>query len=333
VAEVVRERAVLGSLAGAGSLAPAVMSVLGPLDPSSLGFTLPHEHLYHDLGRIPQRFDYPLLTEDDDILADELARFGALGGRTIVDATTPNAGRAPERMRQLALRTGMTLVMSCGWYRAPYYRAEERIEELPVRALSASLVHEIELGDRATGIRPGLIGEIGVEKGWVSPVEERTHRAAGQAAAATGLPVLTHSVYGAVGLEQLTLLELEGCDPARVAIGHADTNLDLRYLLAIVERGAWVMFDSLLDQRGRQEERSIELVAELAARGHLRQVLLSLDVCRTSHLTFGGGPGFGYLAERYLPGLRAAGLGDAEIRTLTVGNPARWLTIGGGESR
>ena len=128
-------------------------------------------------------------------------------------------------------------------------------------------MHEIELGDRATGIRPGLIGEIGVEKGWVSPVEERTHRAAGQAAAATGLPVLTHSVYGSVGLEQLTLLELEGCDPARVAIGHADTNLDLRYLLAIVERGAWVMFDSLLDQRGRQEERSVELVAELASAG------------------------------------------------------------------
>ena len=143
--------------------------------------------------------------------------------------------------------------------------------------------------------------------------------------------MLTHSVYGTVGLEQLTLLELEGADPPRVAIGHADTNLDLGYLLAIVERGAWVMLDSLLDQRGRQEERSIRLVCELADRGHLGRVLLSLDVCRTSHLTFGGGPGFGYLAERYLPGLRAAGLGEAALRTLSVDNPARWLTIGGGE--
>jgi predicted metal-dependent phosphotriesterase family hydrolase len=311
---------------------PAVMSVLGPIAPSSLGFTLPHEHLYHDLGRIPQRFDYPLMTEDADVLADELTRFVALGGRTIVEATTPNAGRSPERLRRLAERTGVNIVMSCGWYRAPYYRSEERIDELPVRALSAALVHEIELGDRSTGIRPGLIGEIGVEKGWVSPVEERTHRAAGQAAAATGLPVLTHSVYGTVGLEQLTVLELEGCDPARVAIGHADTTLDLRYLLAIVERGALVMFDSLLDQAGRMEERSAELVAELASRGHLVRILLALDVCRTAHLTFGGGPGFGYLAERYLPRLRSVGFRDAEIRTLTVENPARWLTIGGGAS-
>ncbi len=311
--------------------AGAVMTVSGPVAPASLGFTLPHEHLYHDLGRIPQRFDYPLLTEDDDILADELARYVAVGGRSIVDATTPDAGRAPARLRAMSERTGVAVVMSCGWYRAPYYQAQDRIDEMPVRDLAAGLIREIRDGDAATGIRPGLVGEICVEKGWVSSVEERTHRAAGQAAAATGLPVLTHSVYGTVGLEQLTLLELEGTDPSRVAIGHADTNLDLAYLLAIVERGAWVMFDSLLDQRGRQEERSIRLVCELAHRGHLGRILLSLDVCRTSPLTFGGGPGFGYLAERYLPGLAAAGLGEPALRTLTVENPAGWLTIGGGE--
>ena len=91
------------------------------------------------------------------------------------------------------------------------------------------------------------------------------------------------------------------------------------------------MFDSLLDQRGRQEAASVRLVRELIERGHIGRVLLSLDVCRTAHLTFGGGGGFAYLADAYLPQLRAAGVAEAAIRTLTVDNPATWLTIGGGE--
>ena len=310
--------------------AGSVMTVDGPVAPSALGMTLPHEHLYINQWHIPERFDYPLLTDDDDILADEIARFRAAGGATIVDATTPDAGRQPARLAAIADRTGIQVVMACGWYRAPYYRPEDRIERRSVRDLAADLVREIREGEAATGIRPGLIGEIGAEKGWVSPIEERTHRAAGQAQAATGLPLLTHSVYGDVGLDQLALFELEGADPGRVAIGHADTTLDLGYLLRIVGRGALVMFDSFMDMRGRQEERAIGLVRELVERGHLDRILLSLDVCRTAHLTFGGGGGFGYLAGVVVPRLRAAGLDDAALEALTIDNPQRWLTIGGG---
>lgn len=312
--------------------AGSVMTIAGPVPPASLGFTLPHEHLYINQWHIPERFDYPLLTDDDDILADELVAFRAAGGTTIVDATTPDAGREPARLRAIAARTGVQVVMASGWYRAPYYRPEDRVERRSARDLAAGLIREIREGEAATGsgLRPGLIGEIGAEKGWVSPIEERTHRAAGQAQAATGLPLLTHSVYGDVGLEQLTLFELEGADPRRVAIGHADTTLDLRYLLAIVERGALVMFDSFMDMRGRQEERAISLVRELVDRGFVERILLSLDICRTAHLTFGGGGGFGYLATTVVPRLRAAGVEDAAIRALTVENPARWLTIGGG---
>ena len=64
----------------------------GPVDPRRSGITLPHEHLYINQWRIPERFDYPLLTDDDEILADEVGLFRAAGGQTIVDATTPERG-------------------------------------------------------------------------------------------------------------------------------------------------------------------------------------------------------------------------------------------------
>jgi len=40
------------------------------------------------------------------------------------------------------------------------------------------------------------------------------------------------------------------------------------------------------------------------------------------------GNGYTYLQETFLPRLRAAGVGEAEIRQITVENPRRLLTIG-----
>jgi phosphotriesterase-related protein len=44
-------------------------------------------------------------------------------------------------------------------------------------------------------------------------------------------------------------------------------------------------------------------------------------------LTRYGGNGYAYLAETFLPRLRAAGVSDAEIQTITAENPRRLLTI------
>jgi phosphotriesterase-related protein len=40
-----------------------------------------------------------------------------------------------------------------------------------------------------------------------------------------------------------------------------------------------------------------------------------------------GGNGYAYLARTFLPRLREAGVGDAEIETMTVANPRRLLSI------
>ena len=40
-----------------------------------------------------------------------------------------------------------------------------------------------------------------------------------------------------------------------------------------------------------------------------------------------GGNGYVYLAEKFLPRLRYAGVTEADIETMTVANPRRMLTI------
>ena len=76
------------------------------------------------------------------------------------------------------------------------------------------------------------------------------------------------------------------------------------------------------------EGRLVELLHELLARGHAERILLSQDVCHDSQLRRYGGSGYTYLADTVLPRLREAGVSEEEIRTITVDNPRRLLTIG-----
>lgn len=309
-----------------------VQTVLGPIDPAELGFTLPHEHTQIALWHIPDRWDYWQLTRDEPVILEELAAYRAAGGSGLVDLTPPGVGRDPDWLAGLARASGLHLVMGAGWYRGAYYPAETLIDRRSVDALADELVREATDGVGDTGIRPGILGEIGTDKPWVSALEERVHRAVGRAARRTGLAITTHAVLSPVGLDQLALFEAEGADPTRVVIGHADSYPSLDHYLAIVGRGASVEFDFLgmtftpAERHG--EGRVVALLCELLARGHVERVLLSQDVCHDTQLRRYEGHGYTYLSETFLPRLRAAGVSDAEIETMTVANPRRLLTLG-----
>ncbi len=309
-----------------------VQTVRGAVDPADIGITLPHEHTAISLWHIANRWDYWELRRDEPIITDELKRFVSAGGSAIVDLTLPGVGRDPAWLLRLAETTGLHIVTGTGWYREAYYPAEALIDRRSVDDLADEIVRDATDGIGGSGVRAGIIGEIGTDKPWLSAQEERVHRAAARAARRTGLAITTHAVQSVVGLDQLAVFEAEGADLSRVVIGHADSHPDPAYHRAIVERGASVEFDFLgmsftpLERHG--EGRIVESICDLLARGHVERILLSQDVCHDSQLTRYGGSGYTYLADTFLPRLRAAGVSDDELRTITVGNPRRLLTIG-----
>jgi len=308
-----------------------VQTVLGRIDPSDLGVTLPHEHTQCALWHIENRWDYFQLARDEPVILAELERFRAAGGRSLVDLTLPGIGRDPAWLAGIAQASGLNIVMGSGWYRTAYYPPEALIDRRSVDDLADELVREADDGVGDTGVRPGIIGEIGTDKPWVSAAEERVHRAAARAARRTGRSITTHSVLSPVGLAQLQVFEEEGLDPGRVVIGHSDSYPVLDHYLEIIRRGASIEFDFLgmpftaVERHG--EGRIVELLQELLSRGHADRVLLSQDVCNDAQLSRYGGHGYTYLAERFLPRLRQAGVSDAEIDTMTIANPRRLLTI------
>ncbi len=309
-----------------------IQTVLGPIDPQALGFTLPHEHTQIALWHIPDRWDYWQLTRDEPVILEELAAYRAAGGAALVDVTPVGVGRDPDWLVGLARASGLHIVMGCGWYREAYYPPTLDVDRRSVDALADELVGEITDGVGEGRVQPGILGEIGTDKPWVSAREERVHRAVARAARRTGLAITTHAVLSPVGLDQLAIFEAEGADPTRVVIGHADSYPHLDHYLAIIERGASIEFDflgmSFTPAERHGEARVIELLQELLSRGHAERILLSQDVCHDSQLCRYGGNGYTYLATTFLPRLREAGVSEAEMTTMTVENPRRLLTIG-----
>ncbi len=311
-------------------MAPRVMTVSGPIPPEKLGFTLPHEHVGIALWHVDRRWDYWELTPDDDLILEELRELRRRGGGTLVDLTLDGVGRDPHRLRRLASATGLNIVMGAGWYRGAHYPAELLVERRTVDELAEIIVREFEDGVAGSGVRPGIIGEIGTDKPWVSPAEERVHRAAARASLRTGMAITTHGVQSPVGLAQLEIFTEEGVDPSRVVIGHADSHHDLDFYLRVLDAGANLEFDFLGHRFGVEEHlepRLVETIVELLEREYASQLLLSQDVCHDRQLKANGGFGYVYLHQHFLPTLRTAAVAEGEIRTMTIENPARILTI------
>jgi predicted metal-dependent phosphotriesterase family hydrolase len=304
-----------------------VQTVLGAVAPGDLGFTLPHEHTKCSLWWIENRWDYWELIGDEPRMNEELAAYKALGGGTLVDVTPIGIGRDLARLTRLSQATGLHIVAGAGWYRQAYYPAEARIDRRSIDDLANEIVQEFVDGP----VRPGIIGEIGTDKPWVTAQEERVFRAAARAALRTGASVTTHAVQSDVGLAQLTILEDEGLDPARIVIGHCDSHPRIEHWREIVRRGAHVEADFLgmsftpLERAG--EPKVVELISTLLNEGFEKQILLSQDVCHDSQLASYGGNGYTYLQKSFLPRLVAAGVNAETIKTITVENPARLLTL------
>lgn len=304
------------------SVADSVMTVLGPVPATELGVVLPHEHLFSDLLR---EYRSQGVLNDEALAVEEVRRFATAGGGTLVDLTTVEIGRDPAALRRVSEASGVHVVMGCGHYRDPYLD-RAWFDRTSIDEIAERLVEEITEGVGPERVRPGILGEIGCDQGWVSAAEERSFRAAARAHLRTGLTISTHAARRPVGLAQLDVLEHEGVDPSRVVVGHCDTVPLPAYHLELARRGCFVQMDCLGSDGPFHEQRALGHVQRLAEAGHLHQVLLSHDVFLPEHLHAHGGSGYDHLLVSVVPALRERGFDDADVRQLLVDNPRRALT-------
>jgi phosphotriesterase-related protein len=262
------------------SVAPAVVTVLGPIAPEELGPTMMHEHLLVNLDRWFAPVDDPELEryrdtpvgpeliellhrwpfsltpdngrlDDEDLAAAEAATLRVAGGSALVDCTMEGIGRDPVAVARLSQATGLHVVQGTGYYielAHPPHVASASVDEL-----AAAFVAELTEGIGETDVRAGIIGEIGTsgidaasrdKRGDVTPAEEKVLRAAGAASVETGAAVTVHLDPRGQGADQVVdVLAAEGVPPERMIMGHMDAHPDLDYHLRIADRGVFVEYD------------------------------------------------------------------------------------------
>jgi phosphotriesterase-related protein len=271
----------------------------------------------------------------------EAAHFRTAGGTTIVDTTPAGLRRDPIALQRVARATGLNIVMGCGYYVEPAHPSDVRAASAEV--LARGLIKEIQEGVGDTGIRPGIIGEIGtsgveqetgLRTGDVTIQEEKVLRAAARASLQTGLAVSVHlDPRGQGGFRVLGILTEEGMSVDRIILGHMDHVPDLDYQLAMLDRGVYVEFDNF----GREyywdaqnvywnnDHWRVTTLAELVKRGYVRQLLISQDVALKMDLRAYGGYGYDHILVDIVPALLRNGLTREDIATLMVTNPATVL--------
>ena len=341
-----------------------VKTVCGELGRDQLGTVTTHEHVLLDLTGFYQELPVPgiedpatqkvemwnlgilsrdcyalrdnLLLVDEEVQAEELARFRDAGGDTVVDASLPGIGRDPEALRRISEKTGLNIIMGTGFYVGDTHPKE--LAGMSDREVADLMVKELTEGVDGTGICAGYIGEIGISEIF-DDKERKVLRAAALAQLDTGVAINVHiNPWTTNGIEAADILLDAGVAPDRICISHIDVENREDYVWALLKKGVYVEFDNFgKEYYIRREVRNsgygcfvhdtdrVTFLKKMIDDGYLGQVLLSCDLCLKNLLHKYGGWGYDHVLTNIVPMMEDEGITADQIRTLLVENPANWL--------
>jgi len=316
------------------NLKPSVKSILGAMHPDDIGVTSMHEHIlwlspgWQYSPEADQLFNRETVFEK---IKNDLINYKSAGGQTIVDCSGIGLGRDIDFYAALSRATGVNIVPCTGFW------AEKKI--LPYFALRDIDYHvelyirELTQGMERTDIRAGVI-KVGNSRHAITPVEEKTYRAAARASKKTGAAIITHGINHA--LKQLEILLSEGADPERIVISHCDAayNLNFDRDKEIARKGAYVGYDHIgIDPKwspmpyAMPDQKRVELCKAFIDAGYAKQLVISCDtdgyaIHEDRETTEND---FAHLLSGFVPMLKAAGISEETIHLLLVETPRRIL--------
>ncbi len=319
---------------------PFILTVLGPTDPTLVGVTASHEHLF--ARSTSNRLDADTQLSEMDTAVEELLAYKEAGGDALVEVTTIDMGHEAERLRELSAATGVKIIAATGFYKGSYtpsgvpttkdpQRTWDYLPEVLRRAsvsqIAEVFTREIREGISGTQVRAGIIGEVGTSFNRVLEVEARVLRAAAGAQLATGAPISTHTTLGSMGREQVQILKEAGADLGHVVLSHMDLCADTTYHVELARQGVMLGFDTAGKLQYQSDATRVELIKRLVREGFEDQVVISCDIGRRSQMQRYGGRGYVYLLRAFVPALQAAGIAQGVIDKFLIHNPRRLLTM------
>ena len=287
-----------------------IRTVLGDIRPDELGPCDAHEHLFLDTPAQPgDEF------VDADKAVEEARMLVAAGARSLVDWTPLGLGRDLDGLARVARETGLHVVAATGLHRDAHYVADDPFRTTPVAELADRFTAELE--DRC-----GIV-KLGASYHHLTPFEQQAFEAGAEAHKRTGAPVCVHTQHGTMGLGIVERLSGLGVPPTSVILAHVDRNPDADEHAETASTGATLQLDGPGRTKYWPDSTILQLIADLAERGHAERLLVGGDTGRRDMLrAYGGGPGLDYVFARFKPRLERE-LGAELSEQIFVANPAR----------
>ena len=341
-----------------------IRTVTGDIAPADLGWTLIHEHLVCSLVKywIPDtapdvalakvgidtltRVKRHAFAVRDNLIIDDVenairesGEFLSAGGRSIVEVTSHGVDRDVQALEIIARRSGVQVIAGCGYYIQLTH--PRNLEERSEQSLADEMIEEISVGIGGTGIRSGVIGEIGVGTYPMHRAERKVLRASARAQVATGAGMVVHSAPGKESVFEIVgVLERAGALMDKVVVSHLEERFrdDLRAFRRIAATGANFGFDTFgreiyYEGRRRQhpsDTQRIEMIGRLLDAGLGGHITLAQDICLKHELTKYGGQGYAHVPGNIVPRLLHFGVPQDAVEAMMAGTPARILTLKGG---
>jgi len=320
------------------------------VDSSELGFTLPVELVVQDSPEMGMNWpDYTWAARpEDERIADVLKKLDVArehGVQTIVDRTIPGINRDVWRIKKIADRTPVNILVLTGWYTRYefeyYFHYRERFPDLfkDEPTLEDFMVRDIEDGIADSGVRAAGIKAVSDLYGIRETGDLRNvFRHAARAHRRTGAPIMTHTSGYDQAIVQQDVFAEDGVDLSRIVLAHIDSSpadVPIGDIDRLLQRGSFVSFDGWwgtgephpVRSYAATREQNIDRVVSLLERGYEDQVLLSNgSVAFTDCLpsTFVGeyAP-YTQLQLDIIPALKERGVSETQIEKMTVHNASR----------
>lgn len=338
-----------------------VMTVEGLIDPTQVGVTLTHEHLYlkvpsfftkpsdkdgqdhvhapiemKNLGWIRQNpySNWPNLSlyGENEAVMEELIYFKENGGHTIVENTSIGIYRDLPTLKHMSQSTGVNIVCGTGFYvdAAQTESIRNYSEEKMADQIRADILDGVE------GIKCGIIGEIGTT--WpITDFERRSLRSSAIVQQELGAPIIIHPGRDSrcPGEAMRYILEAGG-KAEHTVMSHLDrTFFDKESLLEFAEIGSILEYDLFgIETSHYQLKESIDMPSDaqriqviktLVDEGLEDRIVIAHDIHTKHRLTKYGGHGYSHILVNIVPKMLNRGISQAQVDKFLKTNPRRWL--------
>ncbi len=298
---------------------PAIITTLGPRQAADLGLILSHEHIFANFDSLDHA------AAGDVTVADVLRHVGpylsaakAAGVTALVDATSLGGARRADILRDVSAAIGLPVVVATGIFREPWIA--DSVAQHGEDGLKELMVQEIIEGVEDSGVRAGWI-KLRSGDDALSSAQTVLVRAAARAGIDSGVAIGSHTVAGSVAARQVDVIEEAGYAASRFIWIHAQVEPHFAWNLELARRNVWIEYDGIGDSPA--DEVYIDRILRMWDAGYGDRILLSQDRGWYDPIKPGGGvvKPYTYLTATFLPKLAVAGLGEEQIRQMTVRNP------------